>query len=604
MAAAAPQSPPLSGASAASAASAERLVASLQSEAAAERADVFAELDGLVAASRSAPLQEEDTDIALACVSALCGVMCKDAAQVDPSEFQRASVLIGSLTPLDPLRVGSELMNPDQPMYTNAFTSSTSVLGAALAKSPQDLNETDVTVMICAENLKTTIYAAGMQDCLVASRGVDADFTAFAGGEWMPAEFFLLSGGQALKEDDRNMKVAEMTVGMLREARFPPALTSAAWMTACLALAGRPAVAKRMLELQVIELAVEHLNRSGPQQWVSMTAYCQDGFTGWAFCFIKDLIMATLPVGVDITPLLVSSGFADVLVSGLKAIEQVGVANVNAGVSTIGILQTIDAINVGKCLPQIEEMMRGAKSALQFCVGEGEKIAFVPDFGMTVGVFATLVAASLYGTDEEGTFQFKQKDIDGLITIAAEIIRPATYGSIWSVDTKQLRGLLNVCISDRHKALLLNSPGFFPLIIDAALLDPEHPRKDTTDDTVLASIQTDAAECFLQLAAFGPSRERLQQEPAAMETLRALATCGKAFTQECEEKARSALVAIEGIARDPEEAAAPATGAGGREQHQNGHIMMSCECLDYLLLLAPPGNLSDSPASLHPCLLV
>ena len=51
---------------------------------------------------------------------------------------------------------------------------------------------------------------------------------------------------------------------------------------------GRPAVAQRMVDLQMIQLAVEHLNRFSPQQWVSSTAFCQDGWTGTAFFAVKD----------------------------------------------------------------------------------------------------------------------------------------------------------------------------------------------------------------------------------------------------------------------------------------------------------------------------
>eukprot|EP01043_Picozoa_sp_COSAG02_P026527 COSAG02_NODE_1532_length_12086_cov_6.489447_7_plen_474_part_00 len=465
----------------------ERLVATLRAGEAAERVAAFAELDAFVASSDAAALPAEDADAAVCCVSALCGIMCMDAAQVDAAEYQRASMLIGSLlTPLGPLRVGSELLKPGQPTMMAVYSSSLSVLGAALAKAPQDLTEADATAITCAVNLWTVILAAGTRECLVAARGADADLMTWVGAEYFAVEFLMSGGGQAMLENDRNMKVAALTLGMLREERIPPGLMRAAWCTMTQALAGRLAVAQRMLDLQVVELAVEHLNRFAPEQWVSSSAFCQDGWTGTALIAIKDVIMATAPQGVDVTPLLVSSGYADALVSALKAIEYVGVAKVNASVTAVFVLQTCDAITIndGRCLPQIQEMIRSAKSALRFCAEEGAHLAFWADAGLTTGVFATLVAASLYGKDEEGAFELKQKDIDDLVAITTEIIRPATFGTVWPLNPKQLRAVTNVCISDRHKVLLLNSPGFFPLIVDAALLDPEHPRKGATDDTV------------------------------------------------------------------------------------------------------------------------
>ena len=93
-------------------------------------------------------------------------------------------------------------------------------------------------------------------------------------------------------EDDRNMKVAALTLGMLREERIPPGLIRAAWCTMTQALAGRLAVAQRMLDLRVVELAVEHLSQFTPEQWVSSSAFCQNGWTGTALIAIKDVIIA------------------------------------------------------------------------------------------------------------------------------------------------------------------------------------------------------------------------------------------------------------------------------------------------------------------------
>ena len=75
-------------------------------------------------------------------------------------------------------------------------------------------------------------------------------------------------------------------------------------------------------------------------------------------------------------------------------------------------------------------------------------------------------------------------------------------------------------------------------------------RKDA-DDSEKAPIQTDVCDCFLQLAVFEPGRELLQSDPTAMVALRALAD-GKALTEEGKLSAHNALVAIEGVTREPE----------------------------------------------------
>ena len=98
--------------------------------------------------------------------------------------------------------------------------------------------------------------------------------------------------------------------------------------------------------------------------------------------------------------------------------------------------------------------------------------------------------------------------------------------------------------------MLVKSTVLISLLMDGLFLDPDHPRKDA-DDSEKVPLQTDACGCFLQLAVFEPGRELLQSDPAAMDALRALAD-GKAMTEEGKLSAHNALVAIEGVTREPE----------------------------------------------------
>jgi hypothetical protein len=138
---------------------------------------------------------------------------------------------------------------------------------------------------------------------------------------------------------------------------------------------GRPAVAQQLHGLGIVDFLVEILNQSGPLQWVSYTALLQPGSTGGAMWCMKEMIAGLLASGTDITPVLVSTGYADMLVSALKAIEQVGVEEVSDTMAIYGILQAIVAINDGRCLPQIEDKLRTATSALRFCIDSGDQIS-------------------------------------------------------------------------------------------------------------------------------------------------------------------------------------------------------------------------------------
>ena len=99
-------------------------------------------------------------------------------------------------------------------------------------------------------------------------------------------------------------------------------------LTLCHSAMGRPAVAQQLHGLGIVDFLVEVLNKSGPLQWMSCTAYLQPGSTASAMYCMKEMIEGLLASGTDITPVLVSTGYADMLVSALKAVEQVGVEEV------------------------------------------------------------------------------------------------------------------------------------------------------------------------------------------------------------------------------------------------------------------------------------
>jgi hypothetical protein len=104
--------------------------------------------------------------------------------------------------------------------------------------------------------------------------------------------------------------------------------------------------------------------------------------------------------------------------------------------------------------------------------------------------------------------------------------------------------------ADTNKALLVQSARLIPLLLDGCFWGEDHPRKDA-DDHEKAPVQNDAIECLLQIAVFKPGRELLQSDPTVMDALAAMAA-GKAITEEGKLSAHNALVAIEGVMREPE----------------------------------------------------
>jgi hypothetical protein len=100
---------------------------------------------------------------------------------------------------------------------------------------------------------------------------------------------------------------------------------------------------------------------------------------------------------------------------------------------------------------------------------------------------------------------------------------------------------LELCISDANKPLLLAHRDFLPYVVDALLLDPDHPRADMKPE-LKSWCQQHHAECLAQLAAFAPARETLRADPSVTPALEAVAEGG--LTAEARQFAEAALLAL------------------------------------------------------------
>ena len=100
---------------------------------------------------------------------------------------------------------------------------------------------------------------------------------------------------------------------------------------------------------------------------------------------------------------------------------------------------------------------------------------------------------------------------------------------------------LQLCISDENKPLLLANEDFVPYLVDALLLDPEHPRAGLKEAEKIWC-QEHHADCLAQLAVFEPAREALRQDPLVIPALEAVAESG--LSAEARKFAEDALLAL------------------------------------------------------------
>jgi hypothetical protein len=131
------------------------------------------------------------------------------------------------------------------------------------------------------------------------------------------------------------------------------------------------------------------------------------------------------------------------------------------------------------------------------------------------------------------------------------------------------RSILNACISDHHKQLLLSCAEFLPLLVEGLLIDPQHPRQ-AIDATVRTRIQRDFAECMQQLSLFPPGCAALRAAPHVVDTLRQL--CDRAFGDAAADCARGALMQLTNLSDDE---SGPARTAKLETSASQSHVMMS-----------------------------
>jgi hypothetical protein len=131
-----------------------------------------------------------------------------------------------------------------------------------------------------------------------------------------------------------------------------------------------------------------------------------------------------------------------------------------------------------------------------------------------------------------------ENDIDGFIALDVEMMRCDSFGGAFVLVKNQCRGLLNLCISDSAKPMLLHNPSFIPHLLDGLLLDAEHPRKDS-DEQIKSAVQRDFAECIQQIVLFGPGCVALSDSADVVGALDTLVD--KAWSEEAKICARGAL---------------------------------------------------------------
>ena len=316
-------------------------------------------------------------------------------------------------------------------------------------------------------------------------------------------------------------------------------LIGGAWTGVEDCVSGRPSLGPTALELGIYELGVLHVNAIGrPADWVSVLRG-KAGRAGRVLQCLGQVIkcFAGQAARPDVAA-CVSSGLFEL---SLEAVAAFAAAGVDRLVDTDpgAVYHALGCLRYCRAEPGSELKIRSVAPALAFCLEHNLDLA--EQVGATTQANAAAVCCGVFGRDEGGSeFSFSQQHIDILLTRWSQIVRAVGWNKN-SKPTDDLIMALELCISDERKPLLLANKDFISYLVDALLLDPDHPRAGMKEENK-TWCQQHHTECLAQLAVFGPAREALLQDSSVIPALQAVADAG--MSAEARELAGAALQAL------------------------------------------------------------
>ena len=265
---------------------------------------------------------------------------------------------------------------------------------------------------------------------------------------------------------------------------------------------------------------------------------------------------------IDIVQPLLAVGGVDVAISTLTAFQMLGKPE-DANVLTMvyGALYVLEnLVTSSEAGPVVSKLRSAGTGVFRYCLDNN--LVLLTGF-MDTATYATKVAALVWGKDEGGGLTFTQSDVDKVVQNGD--LRGPFYEMLgFPMMPDHGRAILHLTVSDANKNLLLNVDSLLRVLVDALLLDPEHPQRAyPTFEANSVPVQRDFTEALQQLAVFPAGREALLAEPSAAEALQHVAEHG--WSEEAQECAQGALSALS----DRE--------ALSDVDADHLHLMMSCE---------------------------
>ncbi len=364
----------------------------------------------------------------------------------------------------------------------------------------------------------------------------------------------------AAKTEQVSQHLLALAVELLRSSELPELVVGGMWLTlGFYCLEGRPRLAPVAVQLGLFDLAIEHLRTIGsPADVVSISR----GKACRALAVLHTMNLVSYGSGQKARPDLetcVSCGLFDFCVELVVAFASAGVEGLQ---DTAHPVVFFAICLVHKCRSQVgcEAKIRGVAPSLLFCLEHS--LDQMKDIGMTTGSYAARLCCAVFGRDEGGSeFTFTPEHIKLLTDSWSQVVRAVGHRARQKPSPDGIFAA-QLCVSDAHKPLLIANKDFIPYLVDALLLDPEHPRAGMKEQSK-AWCQTHHTEALAQLAVYDDSREALLRDGSVVPALEEVMKGG--LSEQARELAAAALAALS------EKELVNTTDGVQR------HVMLSCE---------------------------
>ncbi len=540
----------------------------LASRSAEERATAYDWIDGAV----------KDRDVALCapCVRpVITEVLCAPASRVGVAEYIRAALLLYEMAKIDMVVICGEAHRKDErgvPLCIQILTAPDTVFAEVLAKEPRTFTKGDAVVAAAGFAYQVVCWAVGITPVLAYAKVDEAEwFAVLLAGSPYHGEHPAPSGVPVRElcadPPDRFTPLALLLCELLRsemDTQPEGVIVGAAgvinWM--CLHPPQGSRAPQALWEADFLGIFQSTMQRYNAMERISRHVQIPGAVLG---C-VKDIVEGAEHAGVEVTQSLLDAGAVDIAISSLQAYQILNRPE-ECSVNSLqwGGLWFLEVLLASPQASQtiITKLRSAGVDAFRFMLDH--PLIMMGDLAYETGSQATRIAAIVWGKDDDaGGLRFKQQDIDKIVQVA-DHRNPAT-AAINPMTDYSGKVMLQLCISDTNKELLLRAQRFVPVLVDSLLLDEAHPRRAQPNfEAIAAPVQRDAAEAIAHLSMYPPGREALLQDPSVTTALQQVAVEG--WAPEAQVHAQSALAALENRKRDaPHE----------RCQDPNAlHVMMS-----------------------------